>query len=187
MQLTTSHEDRDMLKALESYLDFKSNVDPKKEIRKRAKNIAIKLIVAYKDKAPAVSKIDQKIDALGDSRVKIRPRFKNTGKSLRQQVKAEARARKNARMFTATGWFKSAEALGAKPKIGAKVQGPKRGKIKEQFTGNKSLVTMTNQQPAANIVDAKGNLIKQAIKDETKDIMDYVRDKQQQAASNNGL
>lgn len=186
MKVTWEYNQREMNRALEAYFDIKKNLDVKKEIRRRAKNVAMRLIRLYKKEAPDASEIRQKVESLGN-RVLIRGRIRKMSLSLEKKIKAEVQARINARMFTATGWFPSAEALGAQPRTAKKMQGPRRGKIKQQFGGNKALVTMTNQQPATEIVDKKGDLLRKAMQGEVEDILKYVQRKMDQAARKNGL
>lgn len=186
MKLKWEYDQRGMNRAISAYLDIKKNLDPKKEIRRRAKNVSLRLIRLYKKEAPDASEIRQKVTSLGN-RVLIRQRIRQLDRSLEKKIKAEVQARINARMFTATGWFPSAEALGAQPKIAQRVTGPKRGRIKQDFHRGKALVTMTNSQPAADYMDKRSNLLSQALRGEINDILTYVQKKLDQAARRNGL
>jgi hypothetical protein len=182
-----SYDDTELKKALGQYLDLKKNVDPDTEIKRRAKNVGMKLIKIFKGNAPTPAQI--KADAVKiDYKLKTRDSIKKKGGSRAKQVKAELRARINARTFSATGWFPAVEALGGSPKIAQRVKGPKRGKI-EQRRGLASVqVTLVNEQPGAEHTATKnGNAMQDALDMETADMLKYIERKQAEAAERVGL
>src|ERR1700744_2884535 len=68
-------DDRTFKKALSQSLDLKKNVDPPKELKRRAKNIGLRLIKIYKQKGVELEDITAKVRSLGN-RVKVRPKIK---------------------------------------------------------------------------------------------------------------
>lgn len=187
MKVTLKYDDRGLRDALKQYLDIRRNVDPKKEIRRRAKNISLRLVRIYKQHAAKRTKIRQDVRALGN-RVKVRPALRQPGRSRKQQIADEITARQNAVQFTATGWFPAAEKLNAKPRVQSKVRGPKRGSIKEKLNSSKMGITMENSQPGAEVVEkqAKG-AVQKAMDQERDDMLKYIDRKQREAARKSGL
>lgn len=182
-----TYDDRALKSALGEYLDLKKNVDPDKEIRRRAKNVGMKLIRIFKGNAPTPAQIKQAAQSAGFA-LKTRPGIKKKGGHRAKQIEAEIRARVNARTFTATGWFPAVEALGGTPKAAQRVKGPKRGSIAQKQGKASVQVTLTNDQPGAEHTALKsGNTMQQALDMEAEDIMKYVMKKQAQAAQKAGL
>jgi len=182
-----TYDDSAMRSALKQYLDLRKNVDPDTEVKRRAKNVGMKLITIYKGNAPTAAQIKADAAKIGFA-LKVRGGIQKKGGKRAKQIKAEIRARVNARMFTATGWFPAVEALGGSPKIPKRVNGPKRGKI-EQNRGSASVqVTLINDQPGAeHTAEIKGNAMQQALDAETADMVDYINRKLAQAANDSGL
>lgn len=200
-EIDWSWDDKNFKKALRLYLDLKKNVDPVKELKRRAKNIDIKLIKLYKDKGTSLAQITQEVRALGP-RVKIRPKIRakifndKKGKknkvlvsSHQRMINAELNARRSAKGFTATGWFPSLKKLGGAPN--RKVRdgtGPERGTIVEKLTGTNISETLINQQPGASVVMKKEQSGCQKVVDaETADLTKYNIRKLNEAARKAGL
>lgn len=198
-------DDTGFKKALEQYLDLRKNVDPQKELKRRAKNVGIKLIKLYKDKGVNLGDISK--FAIGDNiriRPKIRAKFygkfkkikrgKNKGQAgamftYEEMIGAELRARRSAKGFTSTGWFPAVKKLGGSPQRKARAgTGPQRGKLEEKLTGSNISETLINQQPGAVVVLQKNKgLAQQALDTETADMVKYIARKQNEAARRAGL
>lgn len=185
-------DDRDFQKSLKQYLDLRKNVDPKKELRRRAKNVGMRLVRIYKDKGVVLQDITAKVRSLGN-RVRIRPKIRAKGKlqkwTYKKWIAAELRARRSAKGFTATGWFPSVESLGGNPKRQQRSGGgPRRGKLIERMGLFERSETLVNQQSgAAHVQDKTTNLEQQALDQETADMVKYILRKQAQAAKRNGF
>jgi Lon protease-like protein len=187
MASNTKYDDTAMRAALRQYLDLKKNVEPDKEVRRRAKNVGMKLIRIYKDNAPTVAEIKDLAVKLG-YRIKTRPGIVKKKGSRAKQVAAEIKARIAARTFSATGWFPAVEALGGSPKIAQRIKGPKRGSIAQKRGLASVQVTLVNDQPGAEqTASKKGNAMQQALDAETADMLKYIMRKQQEAAKKAGL
>jgi hypothetical protein len=182
-----TYDDSGLQSAIKEYLEIKGNIDPDKEIRRRAKNVGMKLIRIFKSNAPTKEQIQTAAKSRG-YKLKTRASIKKKGGSRESQVKAEIKARVNARTFTATGWFPAVEALGGSPKIAQRVKGPRRGKIEQKQARSSVQVTLVNDQPGAeHTATMKGNAMQQALDMEAEDIAKYVLRKQAQAARKAGL
>jgi hypothetical protein len=186
-------DDRAFKRALRAYLDLRGNVNPKQELRRRAKNVGLKLVKIYKKESANPQKIASKIQSLG-KRVKIRPKIRAKAKiapqvwTHKKMIAAELRARKAATGFTATGWFPAVEQLGGSPRDKPNRKGPRRGKLIEKLTGNNQSETLVNSQPGASTVSLKaGDAEQKALDQETADMVAYIVRRQQQAARRNGL
>ena len=193
MSSPATYDDRAFKKALKNYLDLRKNVDPKKELKRRAKNVGMRLVKIYKDKGVSLQEISAKVASLGD-RLKVRPKIRAKGRlnprkwTHRRMVAAELRARKSAKGFTATGWFPSVERLGGTPRDNVKRTGPRRGKLIEKLTGFDISETLINQQPgAAHVMEKNTTPIQAALDAETADIVKYTDRKLREAAKRNGL
>lgn len=179
-------------KALKGYLDLKKNVDPKKELKRRAKNIGIKLIVLYKKKGVDLSDISE--FHIGDT-IKIRPKIwakakKNPKKwTYKRMVRAELNARKSAKGFTSTGWFPSVTRLGGNPNRPQRQGGgPRRGSLEEKLAGTDISETLVNSQPGAGHVhDKNKGDFQKALDLETADMVKYIARKQTEAARKAGF
>jgi hypothetical protein len=181
------YDDSGLQSALRQYFDLKKNVDPNKEIRRRAKNIGMKLIGIYKKNAPTAAQIMAELKKHGYA-LKVRPKIDMKGGPRGKKLKAEIKARVNARMFSSTGWFPAVEALGGSPRIPKRVTGPKRGKI-EQRRGLASVqVTLINEQPGAeHTAEKNGNAMQTAIDREVEDMVGKIKEWQEKAAQSAGL
>lgn len=185
-----SWEDAGFKKALKAYLDIKKNVDPKKELKKRAKNIGMRLIKIYKENGATPQEITAKVKSLGNH-VKVRDRIKAKGQAKglthKQMIAAELRARRSATGVTSTGWFPAVQKLGGQPK-GKKGQRAGFGSLIEKLSGLDMSETLVNSQPGAEIVAKKADsAVQQAMNKETADMVEYITKKQDQAARSNGL
>lgn len=188
-------DDKNFKRALKKYLDLKTNVNPKQELRRRAKNVGMRLVKIYKEKGVKLADITSKVDSLRSSgRVKIRPKIRAKAKanptkwSYKRMIDSELRARKSSKGFTATGWFPSVESLGGSPRDSVKRTGPRRGKLIEKLTGGEMSETLINQQPgAAHVSDKNKSVQQQALDAETDDMVKYIIRKQDEAARRNGL
>lgn len=192
MPIKVTFDNREFNKALQAYLDIRKNVNPKEEIKRRAKNIGMKLIKTYKEKGTDLAEITAKVKSLG-FRVKIRDKIKNKiGKNgrkltIQQQIAAETRARRSAKGFTATGWFPAVTKLGGNPKD-KKRTGPQRGTLVEKLWGFNISETLVNDQPGAGYTfDKLKSPIQEAIDKETADMVIYILRKQDEAARKNGM
>lgn len=187
-------DDRGFKAALKDYLNHRKNLDPKKELRRRAKNVGMRLVKIYKDKGVNLEDITLMVQALGD-RVRIRPKIRaKTGKrggklTHKQMIAAELRARRSAKGFSATGWFPAIEKLGGSPKRPQRSgTGPKRGKLEENLSGSNISETLVNQQPGAAVVHDKTQTdFQEALDKETADMTVYNDRKLKEAARRNGL
>jgi len=198
MKVQTEWDDTAFRAALKDYMNLRKNVDPAKEIKRRGKNIGMRLITVYKEKGVVLNDISAKVKSLG-KHVKIRPkirqkarRWTHTSKGQRwtykRMIAAEVRARKSAKNFTATGWFPSVEKLGGSPRDKQHRTGPKRGKLIEKLTGSNVSETLVNQQPGSVVVANKATgLVQKALDAETADMVKYIVRKQNQAKQRNGL
>lgn len=187
MPTLNSYDDTAMRAALRQYLDIKKNVDPDKEVRRRAKNVGMKLIKIFKGNAPTAAQIKADAQKIGFA-LKTRPGILKKHGSRAKQVKAEIAARIAARTYTATGWFPAVEALGGSPKAAARVKGPHRGSIAQKRGSASVQVTLTNSQPGAEQTASKnGNAMQQALDLEAEDMMKYVMRKQDEEARKAGL
>lgn len=195
-------DDKNFQFALKEYCNLKKNVEPKKELRRRAKNIGMRLIKIYKEKGVSLDAITQKVKSLG-VRVKIRPKIRaktfaaklsKKGKLLhtphQEMIAAELRARRSAKGFTATGWFPAVKALGGNPRRTERPgTGPQRGTLIEELGSDTEISeTLVNQQPGAELVMDKNDTdIQKALDDETLDMVTYIIKKQDEVARKNGL
>lgn len=182
-------DDREFQKSLRAYLDLRKTVDPKAELRRRAKNVGMRLVRIYKTKGVVLNEITAKVKSLGN-RVKIRPKIRaKKGKTFQQMIRMELNARRSAKGFTATGWFPSVEKLGGNPKREQRPGGgPRRGKLIERLGLFETSETLVNQQPGAAHVQGKTtSLEQQALNQETADMVKYIIRKQAQAAKRNGF
>lgn len=194
MSSPTSYDDKGFKKALREYLNLRKNVDPKTELKRRAKNVGMRLIKLYKDKGVDLQTITSKVKSLGDH-VRIRPKIRakarlNPGDwPYKRMIAAELRARKSAKGFTSTGWFPPVEKLGGNPKREIRAGGgPRRGKLVEKLTGSDISETLINQQPgAAHIMEKNASLAQAALDAETADMVVYSDRKLRDAAKRNGL
>lgn len=186
--------DDQLTPALKQYLDIKKNLDPAQEVRRRAKNIGMRLIRMYSKVAPSVSDIISKFDSL-HYRIKVRASIASkTGKKGRKlarkiQLMKELRARINARMFTATGWFGPVERLGGKPrKENKKIRGIAPGFLLENLSGMNPSEELVNLYSGAAQDDARaGGGVKKACDEEADDIKVYLDKKNEEAAQKAGL
>lgn len=185
-------EDRAFMKALRQCAGLRKNIDLKKELRRRAKNVGMRLVKIYKDKGVALDTITQKVKSLG-VRVRIRPKIRAKGKLHRwtyaKMIMAEARARKSAKGFASTGWFPSVEKLGGTPRRPQRPGGgPRRGKLIEKLGFGEMSETLVNQQPgAARTHDKNKQAEQQALDAETADLVKYIARKLDDTARRNGL
>lgn len=182
-----AYDDSGWTKAFAQYLDLRKTIDPKKEIRRRAKNIAMRLIRIYAKNAPSKGDISGKVKALKYN-VRIRKSVRAKTKNWEQRIKLETALRLRARTFTATGWFPAVEQLGGNPRGVNGNRGPKRGRLIERLGVTDFSETMINDQPgAAHMVDRSGGAVQQAIEQERDDMLKYVMRKQAQVAKKAGL
>lgn len=185
-KLKSSFDDRDFQRALKQYLDLRGNVDPQKELRRRAKNIGMRLIAIYKIWTPSRELIRNKVRALG-KRVKIREAIRKKGGQLPGMIRAEIRARQNAISFTATGWFPAVTKLGGRPRKKKNLRGPMRGSMEER-QGSRAHVTLVNEQPgAAQVAKHAGAAMQHAIDAERDDMLIYIERKIDQNVRRSGL
>lgn len=184
--------DTNFKNGLKNYLDFKRNVDPKTELRRRAKNVGMRLVGIFKTKGVSLSDITSKARSLG-GRLKVRPKILAKGKALgwtwARILRAETNARRSAKGFTSTGWFPSVEKLGGSPKRAIRPGGgPRRGKLIEKMGTFVKSETLVNEQPGAgHTADKTAGDTQKALDDETADMAAYVDRKLRQAARRNGL
>lgn len=192
MPSSATWDDAGFKKALGQYLDLKKNVDPPKELRRRAKNVGIRLIKLYKDKGVKLEDITQ--FAIGDN-IRIRPKIRAQAKAdpgnwpYKKMVRRELNARRSAKGFTSTGWFPAVKKLGGSPQRKARSgTGPQRGKLDEKLTGFNISETLINQQPgAAHVMQKNKALAQQALDAETADMVKYIAKKENEAARKAGL
>ena len=187
MAITFQYDDSGFNAALKKYLALRPNVEPQKELRRRAKNIGMRLIRIYKQNAPSVADIKKAAQNAG-WKIKTRPAIKKRKGKRADQVKAEINARIKARTFTATGWFPAVEALGGSPRSKKGVRGPKRGRLVEKTGGSDMSETLVNLQPGAEHTgDKAGTAIQRAIEQERDDMLKYISRKLEQAAKKANL
>lgn len=181
-------DDRNFKRAIGQYLDLKKNVDPVKELKRRAKNVGMRLIKIYKTKGVNLGDITAKVKSLGP-RVKIRPKIRAKKISHEKMIKAELNARRSAKGFTSTGWFPSVQKLGGNPQRQSRPgTGPKRGALVEKLNGSEKSETLVNQQPGAvHVMQKDKSDIQKALDDETADMAKYIARKQNEAARKAGL
>ena len=178
-----TYDDSGLQTALREYFDIKKNLDPAKEIKRRAKNVGLKLVKYYKDAAPT----KEEIMRVG-YKARVRPRIKAKGMTRAKQVKMELAARSRARTLTAAGWFPAVIALGGTPRLNKTVRGSHLGSVKQELGGKSPSVTLTNAQPGAEHTDDKANgAIQRALDAEVADITKYLDRKQEEAARKAGL
>jgi len=188
----TTWDDRNLKAALKRYLDLRKNVDPKTELRRRAKNVGMKLISVFKKKGVDTSEITRKVRSLGD-RVKVRPKIQAKGRTngwtWKRMIQAEANARRSAKGFTATGWFPAVEKLGGNPKRQIRSGGgPRRGKLIEKMGSTQKSETLVNDQGgAAHTASKLKSDMQSALDKETADMVKYIDRKMAQVAKRNGL
>lgn len=188
------YDDSGLVAALREYMDVKKNVDPAKEIRRRAKNVGLRLVKLYGDAAPSAEVIRNTAKRIG-VKMKIRQRIKDLkgkkgkGLSLKQQAAKETRARVAARKLTATGWFPAVKALGGTPRLsGSAPKGKARGSLNERLSGSNPSETLNNDQDGAERTDDRaGGGIQKALNAEMDDIQKYLDKKNQEAAQKAGL
>lgn len=185
----TSWDDRGFQQALKQYLDFKKNVQPQQELRRRAKNIGLRLIKIYKEKGAKISDISaSQLPKIIKIRPKIRAKAKANKLSYTQMRASEIRARRSAIGFTATGWFPPVKKLGGQPRDKGTRTGPQRGKLVEQLAGNNISETLINQQPAAALIMQRApDLCQKVLDNETADMVKYIVRKMNDAAKKAGL
>lgn len=185
----------DMSRAFAAYLDIRKNIEPATEVKKRARDVGIQLIIIFGDAAPTANEIRAKVKSLGYA-VKIRHAIKGKrgkkGKALsrKQQIKMELGRRIAARKFTATGWFVAVKALGGNPKLkgGGNPGGIIRGELINQLSGLNPTAILINDQPGAkHTAELAGGAMQKAFETVTEDMMKYVRRKLYEAAKKNGL
>lgn len=170
------------------------DIDPPQEVKRRAKNVGIKLIGLYGDASPPIANIISAVDAL-DWRVKTRKsaRIGPGGKRLsrRAQIKKELRLRIASRKFSATGWFTPVTKLGGNPRgalKGKKPVGQGKGELIEQLYGNNPSEELVNLYLGAAQTDAlAGGAVKKACDAEADDIKVYLEAKKEKAAQKAGL
>lgn len=181
-------DDREFQKAFKRSLDFKKNVDPVKELRRRAKNIGMRLVRIYKEKGVNLQDITAKVRSLGE-RVKIRDKIRAKRITYKQMITMELKARRSAKGFTSTGWFPSVEKLGGNPRrIQRPGGGPRRGKLIEKLGFYEKSETLVNQQPGAGHVQDKTTAFEQqAMDEETADMVEFILRKQDEAFRRNGF
>lgn len=188
--------DKAFQKGLKEYLNLRKNVDPPKELKRRAKNIGLRLIKIYKDKGVSLDDITLMVQALGNRtkiREKIRKKLHKSGNQVKlthkQMIAAELRARRSAKGFTATGWFPSVRKLGGRPSRQERAgTGPQRGKLIEKLSGSNISETLVNSQPGAVVVLDKSKRDCQSAMDaETADLTKYIVRKQNEVAKKVGL
>lgn len=174
---------------IKRYCDLKKRVDLKKELRRRAKNVGMRLIKFFAERGVDVREIEDKVKSLG-YRVKVRSKIlKLRGKrggliSKKRMISLEIRARKNAKGFTSTGWFPAVEKLGGNPKDKKKRTGPRRGFLVERFSNINKSETLVNRQPgAAHTMDKLKTPVQAALDAEVEDMMKYIHRKLQEAAA----
>lgn len=187
----TGFYDAGFQKGLREYLNLRKNIDPKRELRRRAKNIGMRLVKLYKEKGVTLSMITAKVRSLG-YKVKIRSKImaKRGAKwTQKRKITAELNARRSAKGFSSTGWFPSVERLGGSPKRPIRPGGgPRRGKLIEKLGGNNISETLVNQQPGAAVVQNKNRALEQQAMDaETEDLVKYIVRKQNEVARRVGL
>lgn len=187
-------DDKEFMRALRKYCDLRGTLDLKKELRRRAKNVGMKLVKLYKEKGVTLSAITQKVRALEKGKtVRIRPTIRAKGRakksSYKEMVTAELNARRSAKGFTSTGWFPAVEKLGGTPKRAIRGNGgPRRGKLVEKVGAGELSETLINQQPgAAHVLDKNKALIQQALDEETADMVVYIVKKLDESRRKNGL
>lgn len=186
-----SYDDSGWSKAFAQYLDIRKNIKPKPEIRRRAKNIGMRLITISKKSGPSKGEITTKVRGLS-YRLRIRPSIRKRFPGNKdKQIEAELRARIRARAFTATGWFPAVEKLGGNPqgKVAQSAQrGPRRGRLVERLGIFEFSESLINDQPgAAQVMDRSGNGMQMAIEQEMRDMLKYIIRKQAEAARKAGL
>ena len=187
MRAPFTYDDTELRASLRQYFDLKKIIEPDKEIRRRGKNIGMRLIREFKKAAPTKEEIQADAKRI-DYRLKTRDSIKKKGGARQKQVKAELKARIAARTFSATGWFPAVEALGGSPKIAQRVKGPHRGKLEQRRGAASVQVTLTNDQPGAEqTATRKGNIMQKAVDDEVADMVKYIERKQAEAAQKAGL
>jgi hypothetical protein len=185
---SVTYDDSGLSEAFRMYFDLKKNIDIKKEVRRRAGNVALRLVGIYKKNAPSKGDITTKVDSLG-YRVKVRPKIRKlAGKTQWKKIQLELAARQRARTFTCTGWFPAAEKLGKSPRKNRGVTGPIRGRHQEKASLLSVTETLINDQPgAAHMMDRSGNALQMALDKERDDMLKYIMRKQDEAARKAGL
>lgn len=186
--------DDNLTPALKQYLDIRKNIDPAQEVRRRAKNIGMRLIRLYADAAPKASDIKSKIASL-NGRVKIRPkiagRMGKNGKriSRKQAIARETKARIAALKLTAAGWFVPVKYLGGQPRVkGRKPMGTFRGALNEKLSGSNPSEELINLQLGAAQTDARaGGGVQKSCDAEAEDIQKYLDRKTEEAKQKAGL
>jgi len=200
MSSPATWDDRGVKSALRQYLDLRKNVDPKRELRRRAKNVGMRLIAIFKKEGVNLKDIDSKVKSLG-KRVRIRPKIRAKSGTMKkgkkgakmwtypQMIAAELRARKSAKGFTATGWFPATEKLGGNPRrVIRNGGGPRRGSLVEKMGFTEKSETLVNSQPgAAHVAGKTKSPMQKALDAETADMANYIVRKQNEAARRNGL
>jgi len=192
MSNSATWDDKNFKAALKKYLDLRKNVDPKTELRRRAKNVGMKLITLFKKKGVSTTEITSKVRSLGD-RVRVRDKLRKKGRALgwtwARTIRAEANARRSAKGFTATGWFPATEKLGGNPKRAIRPGGgPRRGSLVEKMGFTEKSETLINDQGGAGHTAGKLKTdMQSALDKETADMVKYIDRKLAQAAKRNGL
>lgn len=195
------YDDSGLTQALRIYFDIRKNIDPKKELRRRAKNIGMRLIRVTKEATPSKAEIVTDATTAGGKkvlkstttgfRVRVRPSIMKRNVLWAKKVQMELRARVRSRTFTATGWFPAVERLGGTPRRKRGVRGPKRGRLVEKFGALEMSETLINDQPGAaqtmDRAEARGHSMTKVLEDERDDILKYVQRKQAEAARRAGL
>lgn len=179
------YDDSGFRVALRDYLNWKKNIDPDNELKRRAKNIGMKLIRIYVKTGAQKKQIIAQVRKLG-YRVKTRKRIKLLKLPRKEQIALEIKARANASGFTATGWFPAVFKLGGNPK--QKSTGKLRGTLNSSLGGVDPWVELVNQQAAAGLVaERDGGAIQKALDEERDDILIKVIQYQERAAARNGF
>lgn len=175
--------------AIKQYCEIRKRIDLKKELRRRAKNVGMRLIKFFAERGMDVNEMIAKVKSLG-YRVKVRTKIKQLrGKkggriSRKRMISLEIRARRNSKAFTATGWFPAVEKLGGNPKDKKTRTGPRRGFLVERLSGSKKSETLVNRQPGAGYtMDKLKTPVQAALDAEVEDMMKYIHRKQAEAAA----
>jgi len=172
MKVNFKFDDKDFQKTLKEYSKL-SSLNLGDVIKKRATNVAFKLIKAYRAAAPTKAKIDSDVAGLN---YKVR-----TGKkgNRKQQLRREIASRKRHIGFTAMGWVIAAKnsGIGFKSKVLQKFTGKPTGEGSSKLSGKKPFASFENTLPGADVMEKKHGIISQVMKAETKDMRVYIERK----------
>jgi hypothetical protein len=197
---TVEYDDMEFKATLKQYLDIRANVDPDKELKKRAINIGYKLIRIYMENGATKESITSTVKNLG-FRVKIRDKIRQMTKTNKkgitrgltraQMIRRELKSRLQSIGLNASGWFPALIRLGANAyggKLKRKPRGKVLGDLKFSRGGWSPYVELINQQSAAEFVaDKAGNAIQLALELESEDMMKKIIQTQEKAAARAGL